>query len=269
MINKKNIKYGFLQLTEPAIEKAINFIIKNKPKNKPWFVGISGGKDSTILKKIVELSGVDAEYYYSATGIDPPELVKFIKQNMPDVIFKKPKESFFKKMKTKGFPTRRMRWCCDFLKKDPAKNIPLNHRLMGIRAEESSNRKKRGQINKYKKQIIYSPIFYWPEWMVWDFIDKYNLPYCKLYDEGFSRLGCVVCPFLSGQMVKLKMYKEKWPKIYNAFEKSFKHAYTNIERPYFDEIRSKYTFNEILNNWYNGTLTNKKMKNKNKKRTLI
>ena len=72
-------------------EEAIEFIIQNKPKDKPWFVGISGGKDSCVTKKLVEMSGVDAEYYYSATGIDPPEIVKFIKQNMPDVEFKKPK----------------------------------------------------------------------------------------------------------------------------------------------------------------------------------
>jgi phosphoadenosine phosphosulfate reductase len=42
------------------------------------------------------------------------------------------------------------------------------------------------------------------------------LPYPKLYDEGFSRLGCVVCPNHSGHH---RQYQERWPNHFKCFEK--------------------------------------------------
>ena len=31
--------------------------------------------------------------------------------------------------------------------------------------------------------VGYHPIFAWPEWTVWEFIEKYQLPYPSLYIE--------------------------------------------------------------------------------------
>ena len=31
--------------------------------------------------------------------------------------------------------------------------------------------------------------------MIYD--EKYNLPFPSLYDEGYHRIGCVICPFMS------------------------------------------------------------------------
>ena len=198
-----------LDIFEGIKEKeAIKFIQEYEP-SEGWFGGFSGGKDSVVMKDI----GTKAEtrkpiqWFYSATGVDAPELVKFIKEYHPDVIFKRPKESFFNLIPKKGYPTKWTRWCCDKLKKDPTKDILLLHRLMGIRAEESTRRAARGKIDTLGKWIIYKPIFNWLEWEIWNYIDSHNLPYCSLYDEGFDRLGCVVCPFLSGK--KLKMHKQR------------------------------------------------------------
>ena len=156
----------------------------------------------------------------------------------------------------KGFPTRHARWCCDKLKKDPTKNVPLKHRLMGLRAEESPKRAKRPIIENvgYLKQIVYKPIFHWLEWEIWEFIDKYELPYCTLYDEGFSRLGCVVCPFLCGEdaghQKRLQIHKSRWPAIYTAFEKAMRKLWDNKER--HRQLRHNYsaTFDEFMINWY-------------------
>ncbi len=93
---------------------------------------------------------------------------------------------------------------------------------MGIRAEESSRRAKYGKINHFEKlgHTHYYPIFHWKEWMVWDFIDKNKLPYPTLYDLGFDRIGCVICPYHSEKTGKLHAkYKERWPKYFNRFEK--------------------------------------------------
>ena len=122
-----------------------------------------------------------------------------------------------------------MRWCCDVLKKEPSKDIPLKHRVMGIRAEESVRRAGRPRIDSYKgRQILYKPVFHWREWHVWDFIDYHDLPYPSLYDEGFSRIGCVVCPFLmGGNMAKVEIHKARWPKYYKLFEKAVADWFAN------------------------------------------
>ena len=186
--------------------------------------------------------------YYSATGIDAPEVVKFIKKDYPDVIFCRPKESFFALIPKKGYPTKWTRWCCDKLKKEPTKNIPLKHRLMGIRAEESARRAARNQIDKLGKWKIYKPIFYWLEWEIWDHIESKLLSYCLLYDEGFSRLGCVVCPFVDGR--KLEKHKTRWPKIYAGFEKAMKKLWDKGKMN--GEPWHESNFDEFLANWYKG-----------------
>ena len=219
-------------------EESIEFIRKHEPQ-EGYLVGNSGGKDSTVLRNLVLRSGVKAIFSYSATGIDPPEVVKFIKRNHPETKFYRPKQSFFKEMQKRGFPTKFTRWCCDFLKKEPTAHIPIKNRLMGIRAEESSKRSMRPQIDHYKNgDRVLKPIFYWKEWEVWDYIERHNLPYCCLYDEGFSRLGCVVCPFLCrANQTELNKHRERWPGIYKAFERSLDEFYLHGTIPSIRKMR--------------------------------
>ncbi len=246
-------------------EEAIRFIQEHEPA-EGWFVGISGGKDSTVLYDLVKKSGCRAEYYYSATGIDPPEIVKHIKRHMPDVIFKRPAVSFYKMITIKGFPTKFNRWCCDKIKKDPTKDVALNNRLMGIRSEESSKRAGRPQIDRYEGgQVVYKPIFRWLEWEIWGHIERYDLPYCSLYDEGFSRIGCVVCPFLCYvPQRQLDKHRQRWPKIYAAFERSMRELYYHghigsIRKIHMNNLwrtslgyMEPLTFDRFMENWYLG-----------------
>ena len=127
---------------------------------------------------------------------------------------------------------------------------------MGIRSQESNKRAKRGQINKFRKWIIYKPIFDWKTWEIWQYIRVNSIPYCNLYDQGFKRLGCVICPFLCSKsrsdQIKLQMHKERWPKHYNAFEKAMRKLWDNN-----DKIRNRAkgyneNFEQWLNNWYHG-----------------
>jgi phosphoadenosine phosphosulfate reductase len=46
-----------------------------------------------------------------------------------------------------------------------------------------------------------------------------GLPYPSLYDEGFHRIGCVVCPFLFHKnQTNVISHKNRWPGLYKAFE---------------------------------------------------
>jgi phosphoadenosine phosphosulfate reductase len=73
----------------------------------------SGGKDSVCIKEVARVAAVPVEWHYNLTTIDPPELVRFIRREHPDVIWEYPKMNFFKMMEKRGFPTRLARWCCE------------------------------------------------------------------------------------------------------------------------------------------------------------
>lgn len=55
-----------------------------------------------------------------------------------------------------------------------------------------------------KDSILISPIFDWTERDVWYFLNNIiKAPHCKLYDEGYTRIGCILCP-MSQHRQKIK-----------------------------------------------------------------
>jgi phosphoadenosine phosphosulfate reductase len=123
-------------------------------------------------------------------------------------------------MVKKGIPTRIMRWCCrDYKEGRYSKNSVL---IMGIRAEESPRRAKAWtevHVHTKTKNTIINPIFDWASDELWDFIKGHKIPYCPLYDEGFSRLGCIGCP-MGGKAGRLKDFK-RWPQYEKKWKRSF------------------------------------------------
>ena len=50
----------------------------------------------------------------------------------------------------------------------------------------------------YKRQkVTVNPIIDWTDQEVWMFIREQGIPYCSLYDEEWSRIGCIGCPMAS------------------------------------------------------------------------
>lgn len=81
--------------------------------------------------------------------------------------------------------------------------------------DNEESRKMVEQCYKLSKTVI-NPIIDWSNEEVWEFIKEYNVPYCKLYDEGYKRLGCVGCP-----MGDNKSQLEKYPKYKQAYIRAF------------------------------------------------
>ena len=76
------------------VAESIAFIQQHEPP-EGYFVGFSGGKDSITLLELCKMAGVKYEACYSCTRIDPPEVVRFIRQHHPDVTWLYPKDSFW------------------------------------------------------------------------------------------------------------------------------------------------------------------------------
>lgn len=73
-------------------------------------------------------------------------------------------------------------------------------------------------VGFWKKKIVVRPIIDWTDQEIWEYIHKYNLPYCELYDKGFERIGCIGCPLNSkSQKKELDMY----PKFKDLYIRAF------------------------------------------------
>jgi phosphoadenosine phosphosulfate reductase len=93
------------------IRESVAFLKENEPP-EGYGVAFSGGKDSIVMYEIVKRSGVKFQTpHYSATGIDPPEVIQFMRKYYPEIKFVHPKEGFYKLIHKKGPPKVMYRWC--------------------------------------------------------------------------------------------------------------------------------------------------------------
>ena len=60
-----------------------------------FYLAFSGGKDSQALYHIAKMAGVKFKAHMSLTSVDPPEVIRFVKRNYPDVELIKPKMSIY------------------------------------------------------------------------------------------------------------------------------------------------------------------------------
>lgn len=122
----------------------------------------SGGKDSSVLKRIAEKCreqyGFQFMVRHNHTGLDAPETVYFIRRerereraagieyeiSYPGITFE---ELCLKKQM---LPKRNARFCCEYLKEKPGK--PGDRNVTGVRKAESVNRKRnQGAVTITKK----------------------------------------------------------------------------------------------------------------------
>lgn len=216
------------------IRKSENLALRLDPENG-FYMAVSGGKDSQVLYHIAKLAGARFKAHMNLTSIDPPEVIRFVKQEYPDVELIKPKMSIYEMVKKKCMlPTKIMRWCCaEFKETSGAGKVTL----IGIRREESVRRAKRGEISTNikgkrteetfdqwseheeqmvacvggKDKILVSPIIYWTKRDVWEFLNSNNIPHCELYDQGYTHIGCICCPMSPLRQKRKEI--ERWPHV--------------------------------------------------------
>lgn len=97
-----------------------------------YYVAFSGGKDSQCIYHLCQMAGVKFRAVYRVTSVDPPELIYFIREHYPDVIFDVPHDANGKRIsmwsliaENKIPPLRMVRYCCAQLKRLPALAMSL------------------------------------------------------------------------------------------------------------------------------------------------
>ena len=146
---------SILSNAKPSLQKKILYSIDLIRKSEKmalrldpedgFYLAMSGGKDSQVLYHIAKMAGVRFKPHMNLTSVDPPEVIRFVKTQYPDVELIKPRMSIYEMAKKKYFlPTQRIRWCCaEYKEMSGAGKLTL----VGVRKQESARRAKRGEIS--------------------------------------------------------------------------------------------------------------------------
>lgn len=184
--------------------------------------------------------------------------VERLKQDDVHTFIVKPRISMRDLIIKKGLPpTRLMRYCCSELKERKLPETKSCFFSFGIRKAESVQRSKRCALevitsskknrvaidvdlsgdeqlmlfndnDEKRKQFenctvkgvrAINPMIYWTDSELWGFLNTYEVPYCELYNDGFTRLGCIGCP-MSGKKGKIEM-ETHYPKFKDYYIKTF------------------------------------------------
>ncbi len=165
---------------------------------------------------------------YIDTGLEFPETTGNVhevaeKYGLPVSIVEA--EPFWDAAPRFGPPSVEARWCCKVCKLGPITNHIENKypdgclTFIGQRRYESEVRAKSQRVwqNPWVgNQTSASPIQGWTALHIWLFLFREKAPYNVLYERGFDRIGCWLCP--SASLADYEYVKEQHPEMWQRWE---------------------------------------------------
>lgn len=212
------------------VEIAIERLKQFEPQ-EGYYIGVSGGKDSDAIVKLAKMAGVKYDLHHQLTGIDAPQTNYYIKKQYPEIQIDYPKKTIWQLIVENGTPpTRLMRYCCKELKEYGGEG---RFKVLGVRWSESSRRKNNRRLVETKTTKngcratgtrILNPIIDWSESEIWEFHKEFNLDHNTLYDIGYNRVGCIMCPQKSKKAIlkDIEIFPKYYEQLIRTFEKMLK-----------------------------------------------
>ena len=244
-------------------QKALELIRKSLQKHDNPVLACSFGKDSIVVLHLLKQITDDFQVLFNDTKVAYPDTYN-IKDKLEaewdlDIVTTRAEKSFWDIVDEYGYPgiissdrsDKAMSSCCYHLKKKPTKKAIQDNDwdlyFDGLTAYESDRRylnlKEYGLYHHHKTFDLYKahPIGWWTVDDVWDYIEKYNIPYPDIYDNevdcytkrGYSeqicghqvdraiRNGCWCCTVaIKQEPGKMKQLRKYYPKLWRGLMKS-------------------------------------------------
>lgn len=193
----------------------------------PPTVSYSGGKDSLVTLLIVRKALGPVPLLFADTGFEFPETHENVDTVAAlyglDVLRVSGEEAFREQFEEFGPPAVDNRWCCSACKLHPLGRLIDEHwgeclSFIGQRKYESVRRMQSRRVwrnARIPQQLSAAPIQKWTAMHVWLYIFREKAPYNPLYERGFDRIGCFICP--SSDLAALDMIKETFPDLWSVW----------------------------------------------------
>ena len=186
--------------------EATGFIKRLDPGGEVY-VAFSGGADSTaaLILTVEALGSRRVTAVYVDTGIEFPETRRHVEKVASklgvDLVVVENDGRFWEELGRRRPPSRDARWCTALLKIEPLKSFysKLRPKLIieGVRGFESLARLTLGDVTSSPVAPTARrafPVYEWSRLEVQLYLRWKGIEANPLYDEGLTRIGCVVCP---------------------------------------------------------------------------
>ncbi len=226
------------QLQE-KINSAYNILKEHYESDYPFCVKFSGGKDSCVLKHLVQHSGYPFETHYTSSTFESDINLEFLDKYHKDVIWHVPEKTNLQLIREKGylplfinsFTQREIFQRTDDAVTKKMKLVVYGDRRAEIKMRSRANLPSWKDMGNGRKRIY--PLYDWTNEDIEEYIAHYDIPMLATYEMYGYSYNEAIC-------------NEQWPDIREVAAK----IHTRNAKEYQDICEELFDINPILKNSY-------------------
>ena len=164
----------------------------------------SFGVEGIVMIDLISQINPAAKVVFLDTGLHFQEtynLINEVKQRYPQLRIELKKPALTVEEQADKFGDalweRQPNRCCHIRKVVPLQETLSSATawLSGLRREQSPSRSETNFVNKDEnfQSIKICPLIHWKWTDIWSYVEKYQLPYNSLHDQGYPSIGCAPC----------------------------------------------------------------------------